>query len=84
MGSGDELAGTDVSVRRRVASDRHSCRAQPVDVGLEHRAVIVNEQVPAPVVAVAERSYQEGGHLPPGHVRVGAEAVVDRRVAAPE
>ncbi len=56
--------------------------AQPVDRQLEHRTVVVDEQVSATVVAEPEGAGQESGHLTPGDHALAAVAVVGRGIAA--
>ena len=57
------------------------CGRQPVDGAFEHMPVVIRELVAASVVGVAQGADQEGRHLASGHRILGAERVIERRVA---
>jgi hypothetical protein len=57
-------------------------RAQSVDRKLEHRTVVIDEQVPTTVVGEPERADQKSGHLLTSHQAFAAVAVVGRGIAA--
>jgi hypothetical protein len=77
------VGGAEAVVGGRVAALGDPGGAESVDVGFEHRVVVVDEQVTPAVVGVSHRPHQERRHLAPGHEVVGTEAVVGRRVAPP-
>lgn len=77
-----EIIGTEPIVGRRVATPGHTSRRKAIDITLEHVTVVIDELVPAAVVGVPERPHKERRHLTTGHVVVGAEPVVDRRITA--
>ena len=67
---------TESVIRGRVTPLRDPGRAQAVDVGLEDRGVVIDEQVPATIVGVAECPDEERCHLASRHFRVLAEPIV--------
>src|SRR5680860_1377014 len=78
---GDQISRAEAVVDRRIATSGNSGGAETVDVAFEYRIVVVDEEVAASVIRQIERAYEERGHLPSGHWVVGAETVVDRRIA---
>jgi hypothetical protein len=80
--SGDEVGGAEPVVGGRVARLGYPGGAEPVDRKLEHRTVVIDEQVPTTVIGEPERADQEGGHLLTTHQALAAVSVVRRGIAA--
>ncbi len=83
LASGNDIVWTEAVVNRWVAALGAPGGAEFVDVVLEDRVVIIDEQVAASVIDVTDCPYQECGHLLSGDLAVGAEPIVGWRVAAP-
>ena len=82
LGPGDVAVRAEPRVGRRVASERDAGMGDPLDVGLELRAVVVGEG-DRPAALQVERPCQEGRHLASSHQLEVAEPVVGRWIASP-
>ena len=82
LASGYDTAGTVHVVDWRVASSSDPSGSQLVDIVLEDGVVIVDEQVSAAVVDIADGPYQERGHLLSGDLAIRAEAIIGWRVTS--
>src|SRR5690606_18899818 len=80
--AGDVVVRAEAVVLWGVAAAGDVGCAEPVDVTFEDAVVVVVEVVAASGVRVAQRPNQECRHLSTGHVVVGTETIIVRRVTA--